>query len=455
MSLAPTRRPASRPASLRMTARSGARLSAAALALLALGACSSNETPRLPGERIAIRAAELGANEEGLIASRPLPPVAESGSWTHAGGDAAHGGGRRQGLAGAPALAWSASVGDAPGEKTLPTGLVAADGRIFARDGAAGVRAFDAASGSVLWTADLALEGEESDDAYGGGLAIGPRGRVYATTGHGEVVALDPSSGEIAWRARGTAPYRGAPVVTGGEVAAVDTANMVRGFSIADGSPAWTVEGLSTRRGNLGRGAPAGVPGAVLAPFGSGELAVIRTPSGVRVWSINLSAGAAGEGLSAFTDVTSGPVVMGGVILAGVAGGPFKGIDGRRGTEIWSRGFGSLSPAWAALDTAYVVTTEPRILRIDARTGATLWSRALEGFEDMEDREDPVAWAGPVLAGDTVWTVSSDGRLAGFDAVSGQPGPVVEMPGGASAGPIAVDGRLHVLTDDGRLLTYR
>lgn len=424
-------------------------------ALLALGACSEAEPPRLPGEREAIRSDQNVGRVDGLAATVALPPVAETGSWTHAGGDAAHSGGRRQGLSGAPVLAWSASVGAAPGERTPPTGPVAAEGRIFVRDGAAGVRAFDAASGRAIWSADLALEGEESDDAYGGGLAIGPDGRVYATTGHGEVVALDAASGAVAWRAPGAAPYRGAPVAAGSEIVAVDADNVVHAFAAATGAEAWRAEGLSTRRGNLGRGTPAAVPGAVIAPFGSGELSVIRTPSGIRVWSVNLSAGVAGEGLSAFTDVTSGPVVMGGIVVAGAAGGPLKGLDGRRGTEIWQRRIGSLSPAWAAVDTVYVVTTEPRILRLDARDGKTLWSATLDGFEDMEDREDPITWAGPVLAGETVWITGSDGRLLGFDARTGDAGPAVEMPGGSVTGPIAVNGRLHVLTDEGALLTYR
>lgn len=430
---------------------------ASILSLLALAGCSSSDEDRLPGERIPIRQVERMAQEEGLIAARPLPPLVDSASWTHAGGDAAHSGGRRAGPAGAPALAWSAAVGAAPGELLPAAGPVVHDGRIFVRDGASGVRAFDVASGREIWTADLTLEGEDGDDGYGGGLAIDERGRLFAATGFGEIAALDPATGEIRWRMRGGAPYRGAPVASQGVVAAADGANLAIAYDADTGAELWRREGLSTRRGNLGRGAPAAAPGAVILPFGSGELAVLRLNSGLQIWSVNLAAAASagGEGLAAFSDVTSGPALMGGLAVASTAAGPLKGLDGRRGTEIWSRRFGSLSPAWVAGDSAYVVTTEPRVLRLDGATGKTLWSRALDGWDDPEDREGPISWAGPVLAGDRVYVTSTDGRMLSFDGATGEPGPVAEIPGGSVTGPVAAGGRIFVLTDGGRLLAFR
>jgi outer membrane protein assembly factor BamB len=103
----------------------------------------------------------------------------------------------------------------------------------------------------------------------------------------------------------------------------------------------------------------------------------------------------------------------------------------------------------------YVVTTEPRLLRLDVSTGRTMWARTLDGFEDMEDRDGQITWAGPVLAGGRAWITSSDGRLLAFDGVSGEPRDVLEMPGGSVTGPIAYDGTIYVQTDDGQLLAYR
>ncbi|MFT6775486.1 MAG: outer membrane protein assembly factor BamB, partial [Paracoccaceae bacterium] len=409
--------------------------------------------PKLQGERIAVRAPEPVTLNGEVRSSRPLPPVIDAASWTHAGGDAAHSGGHRAGPA-APRLAWRVSAGVAPGALLPPGAPVADGGRIYVRDGASGVMAFDAATGRRVWKADLALEGEDGDIGYGGGLAL-DAGRLFATTGFGETLALDPATGAITWRTRGDAPYRSAPVASQGQVASVSAANGVIGLDAASGAVAWRSEGLSTRTGNLGRGAPAAAPGAVLIPFGSGELSVIRIPSGVQVWSINLGASAGGEGLSAFSDLTSGPVLAGAMVIAGTAGGQFVGIDGRIGRQAWARRFGSLSPAWVAGDTVFVMSSEPRVMRLNVEDGATMWAQTLDGYDDMEDRTDPITYAGPVLAGGKVWVTSSDGRLLSFDGVTGAPADAIDMPDGSVTGPIAAGGTIYVLTDAGDLLAYR
>lgn len=430
------------------------RLPLAATALvLGLSACSDDAAPRLVGERIPVRNVDPVALSDSADELRPLPIRVSPAAWTHAGGDAAHSGGALDGPA-APKLAWRAAAGTAPADLLPPATPVAGDGRIYVRDGASGARAFDVVTGRLIWEADLSLEGEDEEVGYGGGLAL-DGGALFATTGFGEVFALDPATGAIRWRTRGDAPYRSAPVAAQGQVVAVSGINGVTGFNAADGVVMWRGEGQSTRYGNLGRGSPAAVAGAALVPFGSGELAVIRIPSGIRVWSINLGANAGGEGLAAFSDLTSGPVLAGGIVVAGTAGGQMAGIDGRSGRQIWKRRFGSLSPAWVAGDSFYIVTTEPRVLRLDATTGRTMWARNVDGFEDMEDREDQITWAGPVLAGDRVWVTSSDGRLLAFDGVTGEPRDAIEMPGGSVTGPIAFDGTIYVQTDDGDVLAYR
>lgn len=431
------------------------RLAALLLAGVSLAACSEDEPPKLQGERIPIRA--VHAEEAARLVERaPLPDATETGIWTHAGGDAQHSGGRRDGPGAGATVAWTADAGRGPGEFTAPATPVVADGRIFVRDGASGVRAFDASTGRAIWTVDLTPEGEDEDTGFGGGLAIGAGGTLYATTGFGEVVSVDPADGSVRWRRRGMTPYRSAPVAFEGVVTAVDRGNSVVGLDAATGAVLWQAEGQSTRQGGIGRGAPAAVPGAAIVPFGSGDLAILRNRSGVRIWSRNLAGVSTGaEGLSAFPDITSGPSLMGGIVIASTAGGPLAAVDGRSGRQIWSREFGALSPAWPAGTTLFVVTTEPRVMRLDGPTGTTMWSQPLPFYEDPDDREGPITWTGPVLAGNLLWVSSSAGELRAFDGVSGEPAATVELPDGASSSPIAVNGTIYVLTDEGRLVAVR
>ncbi|MEO0682180.1 MAG: PQQ-binding-like beta-propeller repeat protein, partial [Pseudomonadota bacterium] len=189
-------------------------------------------------------------------------------------------------------------------------------------------------------------------------------------------------------------------------------------------------------------------------------LQLIRTARGLRLWTGVLISPAGSEGLAAFPDVTSAPVVARAsngapIVAAGNAGGAYAAFEGASGRRLWQRELGSLAPAWADDTSLYLATTEPRLMRLDVMTGETLWSATLDGYEDPEDREDPITWSGPVLAGGRLLVGASDGRLVAFDPQTGATLGETEAPGGASAGAAAAGGTIFVLTDAGDLLAFR
>ena len=334
-------------------------------------------------------------------------------------------------------------------------GPVIADGRVFVRDGEAGVTAFDAASGAERWSIDLTPEIEDSDEGYGGGLAYAD-GTLFVTTGFGQLVALDPASGQVKWEHVADAPYRAGPAARAGVVIAIDRSDKAQAYDAATGEIRWTIQSGIAGRSALGGGSPAIFTDVSALPFGSGELMLVRTGPGFMMWTGTLVSRGTVDGLKAFTDVTSDPALASGPsIIAGNAGGALAMFDGRSGQRVWQRDFGSLTPVWVAGDTLYAVTTQPAVTRLDVATGETLWRTPLQAWEDPEDEEDPIAYAGPVLAGDQVLVTSSDGRLLTFDAQTGAAGAVAEMSGGSRSGPAVAGGTVYVLTDEGDLLAYR
>lgn len=423
----------------------------ALIAALAAAGCSDDDDPRLPGERIPIRSAADATPP--AAAPRPLPPVQGTDEWTHRGGGAQRSGGRLE----APAslsLAWRVSAGAGADERIPMAGPVIADGTIFVRDGEAGVEAF-ATSGSRKWAVDLTPEGEDEEAGYGGGLGYAD-GKLYVTDGFGQLTALDAATGNELWRVQGTAPYRAAPTARGGMVVAVNRADVAVGLDAATGEERWRIETGLPNAGNLGGAAPGLATDVAVLPFGSGEVMLVRTAQGFRVWTATVVSLGTTSGLSAFSDITSDPVLISGpVVVAGNAGGALAMFDGRNGRRVWQRDFGSLAPVWAAGDTLYAVTTQPAIVRLDLQTGQTLWRTGLEAREDPDDATTRIVYGGPVLAGDRVLTTSSDGRLLSFDAQTGAPGQAIEMPGGSRTGPAVAGGTVYVLTDEGELLAYR
>ena len=432
----------------------GLRAGLLAAAALTLAACSDDGPPTLEGERVALRTAPP---EAAMATTRPIPPARTQDDWTQSGGGADRPGGHLTAPT-APALAWNVDAGAPIARSLRPSGPVVTDGRVFVRDGAGAVLAFEAGSGRSLWRADLTPSGERGAAGHGGGLAA-DGGRLFATTGFGEVVALNPASGERLWTHRAEAPFGAPPAAAEGLVIAVTRGGEALGLSAEDGGVLWRAASGLDRSGNLPGAAAAITQGVAAVPFGSGEIQLVRANRGVRIWAGALFSSGAAQGLGMFSDVTSDPVPAPGpagpVIVAGNAGGALGAWDGRSGRPLWQRTFGSLSPVWVAGDTLFAATTEPRLVRLDLATGATLWATDLPTFRRPDRREGPITYAGPVLAGGRLLVTTSEGALLSFDPATGTQLSEVDLPGGSSTGPVVAGGTIYVLNDRGRLLAFR
>ena len=205
------------------------------------------------------------------------------------------------------------------------------------------------------------------------------------------------------------------------------------------------------------RGAsPAAEGGVVVAPFSSGELTALRVENGRTIWADILSVQGVRLGaIATFNDIDGNPVIDRGVVFAIGHGGRMVAIDERSGRRFWERDIAVLDTPWVAGDFIFVLTADGELLCIARESGAILWVRTLPRYEDPEEREDPIYWTGPVLAGDRLIVAGSDGRVL---AISPYDGRVL---GGRHAGgavrqpPVVADRTLFILTDDADLIAFR
>jgi outer membrane protein assembly factor BamB len=436
-------------------ARAG-RWGALALAAGVLAGCSVFEgEDRLPGERLPVRAQEAGADAAGLREERPLPAPRTLAAWTQTNANPAHNGGHVAGP-GRPAVAWTGDAGTGSSDDSAVTAApVVAEGRVFTLDAAAEIAAFDAASGAERWRTSLVPnEEEEGEEGFGGGLALA-EGRLVITTGFGEVLALDPASGEVFWRRQLGAPMRAGPAVSEGLIVAVTRDSRAFGLALADGAVLWRHQGVEARAGFLGGASPALAGGLAFVPYPSGELVALEARTGRQVWGAVMTGGRRGLARSAITDLTGDPVVAGPLVIAANQSGRIAAFEGSTGQRAWTRAIGATRPIWAAGDSLFLVSDTARAMRLDARSGRTLWERALPAFGDPEDREDPIAYSGPVLVGGRALLTDSEGNLWSLDGTTGEGEIVADLPAGAVTGLVAASGTLYTLTDDADLVALR
>jgi len=441
-----------------MSPRRAAQAAARRLALLALAAalagCGADtwlgggETdPPLPGERISVLLLERTLEPDPELLSEPvtLPRPMVNPAWPVPGGTPEHAL-HHLAVADRLSVAWSRDFGAGETDDNLILSEpVIAAGHAFVLDSETKVVALDLASGRVAWERDLMPDYEDSAASLGGGVAYG-YGRVFAATAFGEVVALEAATGEPLWAQTIGAPLRAAPTVADGRVFVIAFDNRLFALDARDGAVLWQHAGITESAGLLGAAVPAVSGDLVIASYSSGEVVALRVENGRQAWSDSLIFQGRFGARTNLSDVDASPVVDRGVVIAVSQSGRLVAIDLRSGLRVWDQEIASAQTPWLAGDYIFVVTTDAQLVCLRRADGRIRWVTALPAFEDPDEREGPILWSGPVLAGDRLIVAGSHGVALAVSPYTGQVLGRQPLPDGVRVAPIVADQTLYLLT---------
>ena len=142
----------------------------------------------------------------------------------------------------------------------------------------------------------------------------------------------------------------------------------------------------------MGQPAPAFANGLVVAGFGSGDLVCIRADTGTVIWSDSLGGGAAPASLVNFSSIRGRPVIANGQVFAIGMGGLTVGVDLPTGRRLWDRDVAGLDSPWVAGDWMFVVSADQKMAAISTRDGSVAWVTDLPRWETPEKQKDPISW---------------------------------------------------------------
>ncbi|MSO98292.1 MAG: pyrrolo-quinoline quinone [Rhodospirillaceae bacterium] len=429
---------------------------------IALTACENNiftgesDKEILPGTRISVLALErelrpdLGAIDTVIR----LPKPEDTASWPQAGG-LSHHAMHHMVLGDAPEPQWTESIGEGSGKRNrVLAEPVVAEGRIFTMDAEANVTAFDARTGDEYWQTETAPEDDNEGSFLGGGIAF-DSGRIFITGGFAQVVALDAATGRLIWRASVEAPIRAAPAINGGRVFVSTVENQVVALSTIDGKQLWTYSAASTVTILMGAAAPAVDGGVVIVPFTNGEVVALRVDNGAVLWSETVVAVRRTEAAASLPDITARPVIDRGRVYVVGHSGLIVAIDLRTGQRVWDAPVSGVYGPWIAGDFLFVISIDSEVVCIDVRSGRILWVTQLPRFEDEEDKDGRIVWAGPVVASDRVIVVGSNEEALSLSPYSGAVIGRLELDAAATLPPVLANSTMYLLNDDGDLAAYR
>jgi outer membrane protein assembly factor BamB len=428
---------------------------------LALASCAGiggkKDTPKTPvfGDRTAI----LGGTDvivvDETIASMPvtLPPPVVNSDWAQSGGDAskmighvALGAGTQQ--------VWTASITGGGARARLASPPVVTAGKLYVIDVEAVVSAFDSKTGAKLWSASVRSPDDQGKVQFGGGVSV-EGARVYATTGIGDVAALNAADGAIVWKVRPGGPLRGSPTLANGNVYVMSQDNQLFALGEADGAVIWSDSGTLEATGVFGVAAPAAAQGTVIAGYSSGELTAYRYENGRALWGDALSKTSISTSVAMLTDIDADPVIDKGRVFAIGEGGRMASYELLSGQRLWELNIGGVATPLVVGDWVFVVTDKARLFAITRATGKVRWISELPAWRKPKKKTGPIRWHGPILAGNKLTLVSTEGALAFVDPATGKVLAEHDLDRGVSLPPIVADNMLYVLTDDGRLIAFR
>lgn len=402
---------------------------------------AEKEAP-LPGKRVQIIQQEnIATNLSGGDRPIALPPPRHADGWPQPGGLPSNSPGHLA-FASSPKVIWSADAGKGSSfYGKLTASPIVAEGKVFVLDAAGRVTAFNAQTGSVVWSYSLTPSSEKDTEGFGGGLAA-DGGRLYAATGFGFVIAMDLATGKRLWEKNVSSPIRSSPTASAERVFVVSRDGNVYCFSGSDGSELWTFKGMAERASILANQSPAVDGEMVIIPYPTGDLVALRVVDGRAAWSDSLARSRTASSLAAMSD-TSRPVIDGGTVFAAGHAGRMVATMQRTGERIWSLNVPSIQPPAVAGDTIFVVDTGGALMAVTRADGKIQWTAKLPGAG---------TWSGPLLAGNKLWLTSSKGALISVDATTGRAEATQDLGSPVYIAPIVANGRMYVLTDKARLI---
>jgi len=429
-----------------------------AIALTGCGGIGGKKSgPKTPvfGQRTSILSGTeiVSADESVASMAVTIPPATANADWAQSGGDAsktighvALGDGTQQ--------VWTASIAGGSARARLASPPVVAGGKLFVIDTEAVVHAFDAKTGVKLWSSSVRAKDDQGKVLFGGGVSV-EEGRVYATTGIGDVAALDTNNGTIAWKVRPGGPLRGSPTISNGNVYVMSQDNQLFALSETDGTVVWNDSGTLEATGVFGVAAPAAGQGTVIAGYSSGELTAYRYENGRALWGDALSKTSISTSVATLTDIDADPVIDRGRVFAIGEGGRMASYELLSGQRLWELNIGGVATPLVVGDWVFVVTDKARLFAITRATGKVRWISELPAWRKPKKKTGPIRWHGPILAGNRLILVSTEGAMVFADPATGKVERERDLNHGVSRPPIVADNMLYVLTDEGRLIAFR
>ena len=301
------------------------------------------------------------------------------------------------------------------------------------------MQALESGSGKPIWSVETGLP-----------IASGPgvgAGLLLVGTTEADVVALDQENGAEKWRRRLSGEILSVPAVASNMIVVHTADGSIFGLNASNGEQQWVYERKVPVLTLWGVSSPVVSGGNVIAGLAGGKLVSLNTDTGVLEWERKITVPGGRSDLDRVTDIDGDPLVYSGVVFVGSYQGEVAAVGEATGKVFWNRkisNYNNMDVNWQQL---YVSDNNGHVWALDPETGAANWRQ-----QDLQNRgvSAPAIMGDYVVVGDYKgylhWLSAKDGSVVARTRVGSD--PIV-------AAPAVVNETLFVLGSGGELAAIK
>lgn len=334
---------------------------------------------------------------------------------------------------------WSTGAGSDDGRKYIKIIPALVDGVIYTADTEGRVFAINAETGKKVWKVKTKFK-------FAGATGAG-NGLVLVGTSDGEVVTLDAATGEVKWSAKVSSEVVAPPATNGKIVVAQTIDAKVFAFEASTGEQRWSYDHTSPVLTLRGTASPIVTTTQVICAFDNGQVVSFSALDGSRGWEARAAQPKGKTDLERIVDIDGSPVMDGGLLYISSYQGNVVALNRGQGRELWKKSASGFYPPAVTYGRVFISTDKSRVVAYNSANGDVIWTN-----EQLLNREINA----PAVFGDYIAVIDGDGHMHLLSKNDGQYVHRFKPKGdGFSAPMISENGKLYILSDDGKLSAYQ
>lgn len=334
---------------------------------------------------------------------------------------------------------WSAGLGGDAERLRLALKPVIVEGRVYAASHDGEVTAISADTGKRAWLVKTKLPLSAGPEVGGGLVVLG--------SSDGDLIALDATNGAERWRRSIASEILAQPLVINDIVVIRTVDGHVEGLAVADGKTRWAVDEQVPRLTLRGTAPPVLAGDRIIAGFDNGKVLAIDPRNGEVMWDTIVNAPRGRTELERLADIDSPARIAGDDVFVVGFQGRIAMLARDSGQIWWARDASSYRGFTMDEQNLYLTNSDSVVIAMRRTDGAVLWE-----MNTLRRR----GLTAPAIDGDSLVVGDFEGYLHWLDKATGTLVARQKADGERITNPaVAGETGVFIQTDSGKLLAFR